>query len=183
MKDALIYSVGSLPGQNIDDWVNNDFVPVPITFKLKTLDHIFKPKWEDWSDHPNSDTGNLGDIPVDPDIPDGEKLNGTRIKAFFLNKQLHYCKIIVGWEDCSLYELTGCGLSTECPENTRCESDKSKPDGQVCVDCGCNPLGSKLAAGMSCFYDEGSMSQIWFPTKNENFRFSQFFHFSFFAKN
>ena len=150
MKDALIYSVGSLPTQNIADWVNNDFVPVPIGFKLKTLDQIFKPKWEDWNQHSNAD-----DIPVDPDNPDGEKLNGTRIKAFFFNKQLHYCKIILGWEDCSLYEFTGCGLSSECPENTRCETDESKPDGQVCVNCGCNTIGSKLPPAMSCYYHKG----------------------------
>ena len=156
MNDALIYSVGSLPAENIDDWIGKDFMPVPIAFKIKPMYQIFKPKWEDWSEHSNSGTSNIGDIPVDPNNPDGKKLNGTQIQAFFLKKQLHYCKIMMGWEDCSLYEMTGCGIASECPENTRCESDENSPDGQVCVKCGCNVHGSKLPEGRSCYYEKGT---------------------------
>ena len=63
----------------------------------------------------------LGDILYNPnDNQDtGEKLNGTRIQAFFIKKMYHYCKLILKWDDCGLYELSGCGLNSDCPPNTR----------------------------------------------------------------
>ena len=61
----------------------------------------------------------VGHILYDPNDSTSEKLNGTRIQAFFIKKMYHYCKIVLGWDDCGLYELSGCGINSDCPPNTR----------------------------------------------------------------
>ena len=55
----------------------------------------------------------------DPNDSMSEKLNGTRIQEFFIKKMYHYCKLVLGWDDCGLYELSGCGMNSDCPANTR----------------------------------------------------------------
>ena len=61
----------------------------------------------------------IGDILYDPNDSMSEKLNGTRIQEFFIKKMYHYCKLVLGWDDCGLYELSGCGINSDCPPNTR----------------------------------------------------------------
>ena len=111
--------------------------PSPISYTIKPLSDLIDPYWKKWL-HTDYE-GNLGSIPVYESEPDGEKLNGTRINEFFEKKLGEYCKVILGYLDCPMYEAKGCGINSFCPiENGQVASciddnDKDSKNGYKCV--------------------------------------------------
>lgn len=95
LEETVIRTVGSRPSSNLENWVTSDFVPAPISYKIKPMTEIFKPIFEPW----NPD-GNLGAIfaKAADDDDDDDKLDSTKINDFFMSKVKQYCNLILGME-------------------------------------------------------------------------------------
>ena len=118
LRSTVVHSIGSKSFNDLENWINNEFTPVPIKYRIAPLNHILKPFWEAFTPG-----GNLNDIPMNANQPSGEKLNSTKINNFFLEKVKQYCKIILGEDDCPSYDATGCGISGHCDDdNEHCQN-------------------------------------------------------------
>ena len=113
LSKTEIYSIGSSPKEDLASWSEDDsFIPVPISYSLEPIDKLmWQPVWE--FIRPK---GNIGDIPLKPNEPNGEKLNGTLIQRFFKEKLEQYCTVVLGEETCPIIDEKGCGINSICPK-------------------------------------------------------------------
>jgi len=131
IRSTVVHSIGSKSFNDLENWINNEFFPVPIEYQIAPMNKILKPFWEAFTPG-----GNLGDIPMNANEPSGEKLDSTKINDFFLEKVQQYCKIILGEDDCPFYDVTGCGIAGYCEQNEFCRNVPTtiSKDGLVCLD-------------------------------------------------
>ena len=40
LHQTEIFSIGSLPTENLEDWIDNDFMPVPIEYKVSMYHNL-----------------------------------------------------------------------------------------------------------------------------------------------
>jgi len=138
LRSTVVHSIGSKSFDDLTNWINDEFTPVPIKYHISPMNNLLKPFWEAFTPG-----GNLGDIPFKVDDPSGEKLNSTKINNFFLEKVKQYCKIILGKGNCPSYDVTGCGIAGYCrQENEVCYNVPTTTSklGFVCA-CPCNICG------------------------------------------
>jgi len=130
IRSTVVHSIGSKSFNDLENWINNEFFPVPIEYQIAPMNKILKPFWEAFTPG-----GNLGDIPMNPNEPSGEKLDSTKINDFFLEKVQQYCRIILGG-DCPSYDVTGCGIAGYCKQNQVCQNVPTTTSkvGFVCID-------------------------------------------------
>ena len=112
LRSTVVHSIGSKSFDDLTNWINDEFFPVPIEYRIAPMNKLLKPFWEAFTPG-----GNLGDIPMNANEPSGEKLDSTKINDFFLEKVKQYCKIILGKVDCPSYEATGCGIAGHCDDD------------------------------------------------------------------
>jgi len=117
MSSTEIYSIGSTPAGDLASWIKDDsFIPVPISYSLEP---IYKLMWQTVWEFTRPE-GNVGDISLNPNEPNGEKLNGKLIERFFKDKLEQYCTVVLGEETCTITEEKGCGINSICPNDKIC---------------------------------------------------------------
>ena len=118
-----IITIGTLPTESLDTWAEKAKVsPVPVRVELEKISFLFKEEW-------------LRSIAVNPKNPNEEKLNATAIYDFFEEKTSQYCQLMTGQDNCEFTDK-GCGLTSNCPNNTKCIDDENEPDGYKCQQYG-----------------------------------------------
>ena len=131
VSSTRIYSIGSKPTVDLANWADDDsFVPVPISLSIEPMDMLmWQPVWEF-----TRPKGNIGDIALNPNEPDGKKLNGELIQKFFKKNMEwdQYCTVVLQKRICTIPEEKGCGINSDCSDEQKCKAaDNAK--GFECV--------------------------------------------------
>ena len=84
---------GSVPHDTLNDWAQQEFVAVPLTYQLAPIVNLFKENYL------------------------GKKVSVEKISKWFLPLYFDYCKSMYG-SPCT--EETGCGFDDKCPADTDC---------------------------------------------------------------
>lgn len=134
-SSTVIHSIGSRP-TDLSQWASSaELTPYPIGYTILPMHELIKPLSEAWISG-----GNIGNIPFNSNDLNGEKLNSTLIKDFFLEYTEKYCEIILETPngDCPSYAGKGCGLNSNCALEEYCQN-MDNSEGFVCKKRGCGP--------------------------------------------
>ena len=110
-SQSEVLSVGPLPSADQDLWIKETKLnPSPVDFRLASITDLFT-------------TTNLGDIPLDPDHEEGEKLDADLLRAFHEDKMDQYCSLMLG-KPCPITK--GCHIWNDCDVEEICVNSDSK---------------------------------------------------------
>ena len=109
---SKIISIGALPYANKDDWLNAvKENPAPSKFELTPIYSLLTHE-------------NLKDIPLDPENPDSERLNGPNLKEYLIfGLYKRYCEVMLG-RACE--GMQGCSWFNDCKPEEECVEDDSE---------------------------------------------------------